>query len=261
MSVRAIILRAAGTNCDVETEYAFRLAGAEAETVHINRLIRGEVSLGDYQIFVIPGGFMYGDDIAAGAITANELKHRLREKIDRFVSDRKLIVGICNGFQALVRAGLLPSVNGATWRQQATLATNDSCHYEDRWVYLKAEPGSTCPLIEGVDSLLYMPVAHGEGKFLVEDTTLLTTMMTQGQVVLRYVDRNGNPAGYPWNPNGSVLGIAGVCDPTGRIFGLMPHPERHLLPTHHPRWTREGLKERGDGFVIFKNAVRYAEKT
>lgn len=261
MSVRAIVLRAAGTNCDAETAYAFRLAGADAETIHINQLIHREVLLDDYHIFVIPGGFTYGDDVAAGAILANELRHRLREAIDHFLSCGKLMMGICNGFQAMVRAGLLPGVGDETWHQQATLTTNDSRRYEDRWVHLRTEPSSDCPFTSGIEPILYLPVAHGEGKFVPENEGLLTKMSEQGQIVLCYVDPQGEPAGYPWNPNGSTSGIAGVCDPTGRIFGMMPHPERHILPTHHPRWTREGLRENADGMVIFRNAVEYARDT
>lgn len=258
MSVRVIVLRAAGTNCDAETAYAFRLAGADAETIHINKLIRREVLLDNYQILVIPGGFTYGDDVAAGAVLANELRHRLRSPIDRFLSEGKLMMGICNGFQAMMRAGLVPGIGNSAWHQQATLTTNDSCRYEDRWVHLRVEPSSACPFTSDIEPLLYLPVAHGEGKFLPENEDLLTRMDEQGQIVLRYVNPVGEPAGYPWNPNGSVSGVAGVCDPTGRVFGMMPHPERHILPTHHPRWTREGLKDSPDGMILFRNAVRYA---
>ncbi|MDP6108039.1 MAG: phosphoribosylformylglycinamidine synthase subunit PurQ, partial [Candidatus Brocadiia bacterium] len=164
-------------------------------------------------------------------------------------------IGICNGFQVLVKTGLLPGLT--RWEQQATLTVNDSGRFEDRWVHLKAPP-NRCVLVEDGETL-YTPVAHGEGKFVPAGSDVLEALRAGGQIVWQYTDPQGRPAGYPWNPNGAIDNIAAVCDPTGRILGMMPHPERHCLPTHHPRWTREGLKERGEGLAIFERAVHYAE--
>lgn len=261
MTVKTMVLRAAGTNCDVETAEAFRRAGAEVESVHINALVRGKKSLEEVQILAIPGGFTYGDDIAAGKILANELRHNLTASIQRFVVEGKLVIGICNGFQVLVKAGLLPDPNGEEGTQPVTLGWNDSGRYEDRWVYLKPASHSPCVFTNGLEKILYyIPVAHAEGKFVPRDEDVLRKLEENGQIVFRYVNEQGEPAGYPWNPNGSVGHVAGLCDPTGRIFGLMPHPERHMFPTQHPHWTRKGLKEKGDGMVIFENAVQYVRE-
>ena len=251
--VRTLILRAPGTNCDVETAFAFEQAGAEASLVHVNRLIRGEQKLSDYQIMVIPGGFTYGDDIAAGKILANELRLGLGEDIQRFVDDGGLILGICNGFQALVKTGILPGPMDSS-APRLTLINNDSGKFECRWVYLSVNKQSPCVFTRGMDSL-YLPVAHAEGK-IVADPKILSEL----DVVLYYTDEQGSTdAGYPDNPNGSVGNIAGICDTSGRIFALMPHPERHIRGTQHPQWTRHGARQYGDGFQIFLNAVKWAK--
>jgi phosphoribosylformylglycinamidine synthase I len=250
---KTLILRAPGTNCDGETVFAFEQAGAEVSLVHINRLIRHEVKLADYQILVIPGGFSYGDDIAAGKVQANEMRLKLGEDIVRFVEDGKLILGICNGFQVLVKAGFLPelSKNG---RQLLTLTGNDSGKFECRWVHLSVNKTSTCIFTKGIERM-YLPVAHGEGKLVATSRSL-----SEANVALFYTDEKGDiSAGYPDNPNGSAGNVAGICDSSGRIFGLMPHPERHIRGTQHPQWTRLGAKEYGDGFKIFQNAVDWAK--
>ncbi|MFQ5904960.1 MAG: phosphoribosylformylglycinamidine synthase I [bacterium] len=257
--VRVLILRTAGTNCDYETRFAFDQVGARTTLEHINQLIRGNVRLKEFEILAIPGGFTYGDDIAAGKILANELKYKLEEDIDEFVKDGKLAIGICNGFQVLVKAGLLPALDG-TRNQVVTLASNDSNRFEDRWVYLKTNRKSKSVYTKGLSPLIYLPVAHAEGKFVPKGRGTLRKLKENRQIVFTYVDEEGEPTGYPGNPNGSVEGIAGICDPTGRIFGLMPHPERHIHPTQHPRWTREGLEKEGDGLAIFRNGVRFAAK-
>jgi phosphoribosylformylglycinamidine synthase len=251
MAVNALILRTAGTLCDQETDFAFRLAGAETELLHVNALRADPARLVGFHVLVIPGGFSYGDDLGAGKVLANELLTSLRDPLDRFLDDGKLVIGICNGFQVLVKTGLLPGLE--RWKQQVTLTFNDSHKFEDRWTYLEA-PQSKCHLAESGERL-YLPVAHAEGKFVVESDELLGQLCENGQIVYRYTDRSGNPAGYPWNPNGSVDNIAGICDPSGRILGMMPHPERHCLPLHDPRWPREGLKEEGEGLRIFQRAV------
>ncbi|HEY83172.1 MAG TPA: phosphoribosylformylglycinamidine synthase I [Dehalococcoidia bacterium] len=250
--VRTIVLRAPGTNCDVETAFAFQQAGAEVALVHVNQLLRREQRLVDYQIMVIPGGFTYGDDIAAGKVLANELKLKLGEDVMRFFQAGGLILGICNGFQVLVKAGFLPEPNGGSPR--LTLTNNDSGRFECRWVHLVVNESSPCVFTKGVERL-YIPVAHGEGK-VVADPEILPEL----NVVARYTDERGDTsAGYPHNPNGSVDNIAGICDKSGRIFALMPHPERHIRGTQHPQWTRLGAKQYGDGFKIFQNAVRWAK--
>ena len=258
MKPKVIVLRTAGTNCDYETVHAFQMSGAEVDLVHINQLIRGEKELSPYHILSIPGGFAYGDDIAAGKILANELKYKLRDSVEKFISDGKLMIGICNGFQVMVKAGLLPGFNGISDRQETTLYTNDSGKFECRWVYLKALENSKCIFTKNIKQIIYLPIAHGEGKFTTTGEDILDRLDNNGQVVFKYVDADGNFAGYPCNPNGSDRSIAGICDSTGRIFGMMPHPERFLSRHNHPRWTRENLDEEGDGLAIFKNAVDYA---
>lgn len=258
--VKVIVLRTAGTNCNYETDYAFQLAGADVDQVHINQLIRKEKELSSYQILALPGGFAYGDDIAAGKILANELKYKLRDSIEKFIADGKLIIGICNGFQVMVKSGLLPGFNGISDVQEATLYNNDSGKFECRWVYLKSVENNKCVFTKNIKQLIYLPVAHGEGKFTTTDENILDKLETNGQVVFKYVNADGKPDIYPYNPNGSDRNIAGICDPTGRIFGLMPHPERHISKYNHPRWTRENLDEEGDGLAIFRNAVEYAKR-
>jgi phosphoribosylformylglycinamidine synthase len=250
---KVLILRAPGANCDLETEFAFQQAGAAPERIHVNRLREDPRLLQRYQILVIPGGFTYGDDVAAGKILACQLSHFLGEALRRFRDGNRLILGICNGFQVLLKAGLIvpPDDEGPV----ATLAHNRSGKFEDRWIYLRAKPGQ-CPFLQGCDRL-HLPVAHGEGNFICREEWILKGLDEAGQVVLKYVDANGKPPQYPANPNGSQADIAGVCDISGRVLGLMPHPERHILPTQHPRWTREGLADEGDGMRIFRNAVKF----
>lgn len=255
MGARVLILTASGTNCDRETKYAFELLGASAELVHIKQLKENERSLNDYQLFVLPGGFTYGDYIAAGKILANELKFSLRDDIEKFIDEEKLIIGICNGFQSLVKAGILPGFSGYFSEQSVTLEFNDSNRYEDRWVWLKPAK-SKCVFTNNIEGVIELPVAHAEGKFLPKNSRVLRELKANGQIVFRYCTRHGKKPTYPENPNGSVDDIAGICDPTGRIFGLMPHPERFVKPTQHPRWKRgEGLTP--FGLTIFKNALAY----
>jgi phosphoribosylformylglycinamidine synthase I len=248
---RAIVLRAPGTNCDEETAEAWERAGAEAETWHVGRLLASPHALDDFQILTLPGGFSYGDDLGAGRILATRLGIVLEDALARFHDRGGLVMGICNGFQVLVRAGLLP---GGPKPVAATLTNNDSGHYESRWVRLLPTPGLS-PFVTDSE-MIELPVGHGEGKFVVSERSALAEMESAGQVVLRYADEQGRPTDdYPANPNGSLGAVAGVCDPTGRIFGLMPHPDRHFDPLLHPRWTRRGLAAEGDGLRLFRNAV------
>src|SRR5438132_6400571 len=240
---RALILRAPGANCDLEAQFAFAQAGAQAERVHINRLREQPGLLQRYQILVIPGGFTYGDDVAAGKILATQLAHFLGDSLRRFRDADRLILGICNGFQVLLKAGLLipPDDEGPV----ATLTNNASGKFEDRWIYRRAAPGN-CPLLRGYERM-YVPTAHGEGRFICREPWILRGLEQAGQVVVRYVESQGKPGDYPINPNGSHGEVAGICDVTGRVVGTMPHPERQVLPVQHAAWARIGRAAERDG--------------
>ena len=255
VKVRVCVLRSAGTNCDQETVAAFKLAGAETQTLHINSLVSGVRILDDFHILALPGGFSYGDDIASGKIFANELRFKLSDALRKFIQAGKLIIGICNGFQILVKSGLLPG--SKELKQDTSLIINDSGKFEDRWVYLKASGRSVWT--KGLKKMIYLPVAHGEGKFITQDKLVLNRLKKNKQIVFQYCDAGGKLSGYPDNPNGSTENIAGICDSTGRILGLMPHPERHIFSAQHPRnWN---LKSKaGDGLQIFKNGVKYVKE-
>lgn len=256
-----LLLRTAGTNCDEEAAFAFTQAGARVEPVHIRRLAEQPGLLDEHRILALPGGFSYGDDLGSGVVLAHEIRQRLSEPFSRFVERGGLVLGICNGFQVLVKTGLLP---GAAYRAgdasawAATLTYNDSQRFEDRWVWLEVGQSDSPFLIGQAGRRVTFPVAHGEGKFVTRDEDTLRRIVDGRQVAFRYVGANGAPPAYPENPNGSLADIAGITDETGRVLGLMPHPERHALPWQHPRWTREGLKEEADGMFLFRNAVNYA---
>ena len=248
-----LILRAPGTNCDEEAQYAFERAGAVADRVHINRLRENPRLLHQYQMLMLPGGFSFGDDVGAGKIWANQLTAFLGDQLRKFRDREKLILGVCNGFQAILKAGLLmpPDDEGPI----ATLTFNTH-GYQDRWLHVKVTSDRS-PFLKGIN-VMHIPMAHGEGNFVCRKEWILKGLEQAGQVALRYVNPHGGPAnGFPDNPNGSQDDIAGVCDFTGRVLGLMPHPERHVLPTQHPRWTRDGLKNEGDGLQLFRNAVEF----
>jgi phosphoribosylformylglycinamidine synthase subunit PurQ / glutaminase len=251
-SVRTLILRAPGTNCDEESAFAFQQAGSLTTLAHINQMANSEVNFSSYQILVFPGGFSYGDDLGAGKVLANELTIKLRQEIEPFIEHGGLVMGICNGFQVLVKAGILPGPISAG--QSITLTNNDSGKFECRWVYLKVNPQSKCVFTRDIEAL-YLPIAHGEGK-LVASPEILTKL----DAALYYCDEAGKVTHkYPYNPNGSMNSIAGLTDATGRIFALMPHPERHIRGTQHPRWVSEGDSGRGDGLKIFQNAVGWVK--
>lgn len=251
-----MVLYGYGINCDNETKRAFELAGATAERVHLNELIGGEASLADYHILAIPGGFSFGDDLGAGKIMATKIKYTLATKFADFISQGKLLIGICNGFQVLVKLGILPGFGGKFNEQDATLAANVCGRFQDRWIRLKFNPKSPCVWTKGID-VLDLPIRHGEGNFIPEDDQVLSKLEKQGQIAAQYIDGNGELAGWPANPNGSVKNIAGICDETGRVFGLMPHPEGYLIAQNHPKWTR-GVMLDGPGRKIFENAVDFA---
>lgn len=262
MPPRVLILRAPGTNCDGETAYAFERAGGAAEIVHVGRVIESPTLLANAQVLCIPGGFSYGDDIASGRIFGLQMQHHLAAALEEFKAAGKLIFGVCNGFQVLTNSGLLADGNTAA-QPAVTLAWNASGRFEDRWVRLTVS-GNKSVFLSGIEEM-YLPVAHGEGRFVARDPATLDELDRRGQLVLRYASltrSNGaRPAedslGYPDNPNGAQANVAGMCDETGRVFGLMPHPERYVDPTQHPRWTRGEAREVGDGLRLFQNAVNF----
>jgi phosphoribosylformylglycinamidine synthase I len=257
--VRAVVLRAAGVNCDEETQYGLQLAGAHADRIHINRVIENLNLLDDYQILVFPGGFSYGDDVSAGKILANQIIHHVSDALKKFIEDGKLVLGICNGFQVLVKTGILPGMDEAGGRNQlVTITGNDNGKFEDRWVYL--QPGSDRCVFTEPGRRIYLPIAHGEGKVVTKDAHVLEALKSGQYVAFRYVDRNGNEGPFPVNPNGSMGSIAGLTDSTGRVLGLMPHPERHIHRTQHPHWSRLQDDGKPDGRTIFENAVKYVKQ-
>ncbi|MBD3271399.1 MAG: phosphoribosylformylglycinamidine synthase I [Elusimicrobia bacterium] len=250
---KAIVLRTAGTNCDAETVHAAQHAGFTVDLVHINELFSKKKKLSAYVFLIIPGGFSYGDDIASGRVFANQLRFRLARDMLSFVNDGKLVLGICNGFQVLVKTGILPGFDYRHFRQDVSLIDNDSERFEDRWVYLK-KISRNCVFTRDMPERIFLPVAHAEGKFVTPDSSMEQTLWKENMVVLTYTDSHGVSKGYPWNPNGSQGNIAGICNNTGRILGLMPHPERFVLPCQHPFWTRCSSNLAADGIHIFRNA-------
>jgi len=253
--VKVLVLRTAGTNCNEETAYAFARFGARVTQAHVNSVVSGKVKLSHFHILVLSGGFSHGDDIASGRILANELRLKLGDDIRKFIAAGKLVIGICNGFQILAKAGILPGLGSKG--QEATLFHNDSAKFEARWTHLSAE-GSKCVWTKGLPRRIFLPVAHGEGKFIPLNARVLKKIEDNGQVVFRYCAPDGKKPSYPQNPNGSIADIAGICDTTGRVLGLMPHPERHLVFEQHPFWTRLPKGPvLGDGARIFENGINY----
>ncbi len=265
--VNVLVLTGYGLNCDHETAYAFELAGAKAQRIHINMLIDGSVELEALQILVLIGGFGWGDDHGAGVLQAIRMKTNIGRQLMAFVNNGNLVLGICNGFQALVNLGLLPGL-GQNYRQRSVALTYNDCgNFRDQWVKLKVNPASPCVFTRDID-LAELPVRHGEGKFFTDDNTL-AALDNHDQIVMRYAMPDGKPADqrFPHNPNGSVDDIAGICDASGRIFGLMPHPEAYHHPTNHPDWTRHKEIHRRDvrssaldlpvGVQILRNGVDY----
>ncbi len=250
---RVLILHASGTNRDHDIAWAVMKAGGEPEIIHINTLRDGVASILDYQMLILPGGFSYGDDLGAGKLWAVALRHRLGHQLDQFVALGRPVLGICNGFQALVKSGLLPALDGSSG-QQATLTRNASGRFECRWVELEPNPMSTSAWIDGLSDVIYCPVAHGEGRFAATDETL-RIIENENLVALRY--RVPNPgAPYPANPNGSANHIAGVSNRQGNVLGLMPHPENHIVATQHP--DRHRGSANGSGLPLFENGIEYA---
>ena len=270
---KVCVLRAPGTNCDIETAWAFELAGAQPERLHLNRLLENPARLAEFQILCIPGGFSYGDDLGAGIIFSRQLRGQLNDAIRQFLTADKLVLGICNGFQTILKAGLLmrrgvESAADSGLESEVTLTWNSNGRYTDRWVKLKVT-SSNSVFLRGMDEF-DVPIAHAEGRIAVESPAVLDELRQQQQIALCYwspraaslVATAGDPTRIellpePENPNGSLANIAGLADATGRVLGLMPHPERFLFATQHPLWTRKGLRGEGDGIRIFRNAVTW----
>jgi phosphoribosylformylglycinamidine synthase len=263
--LKSLVLSGNGINCEYETAHAHRLVGFDADIVHINELMEGTRNIHDYTFLNLPGGFLDGDDLGAGKAQAVRWKYqkmkgtqkRFLDELVRFVADGKIVLGICNGFQLLTKTGVLPALGKDYETQTVTLTFNDSGRFEDRWVYLKINPGSPCIFTKGIEKM-YLPVRHGEGKLVAGEKETIDRIRRDGHIVLQYADEEGNVADrFPDNPNGSEEAIAGLCDPSGRILGIMPHPEAFVHYTQHPRWTREALPPEGAGLAIFRNAFQY----
>ncbi|MBI4644766.1 MAG: phosphoribosylformylglycinamidine synthase subunit PurQ [Deltaproteobacteria bacterium] len=267
---KALVLYGYGLNCDYETAFALNRAGAEAVRVHTTDLLENPSLLWDYHLLAVPGGFSWGDDHGAGVILALRLKLALGAALQEFIDSGRLCIGICNGFQVLVNLGILPNLPGRTGERLTALIPNDCGNFRDAWVHLKALP-SNCVFTQGLD-LLELPVRHGEGKFFATGP-VLAELADRGQIVLKYATPSGKAAAgrFPYNPNGALMDIAGICDPTGRVLGLMPHPEAHISATQHPNWTaaKETWRRRGEpyperdgaGMSFFYNAVNYLKGT
>ena len=265
MALSALVVTGHGINCEYETRFALEMAGfKKVDHGHLNFIVSGDVKVDDYELIVFPGGFLDGDDLGAAQACVNRIKHsivhgeRLLDKFLRFLENGKLVLGICNGFQLLVKLGLLPALNSDYTKRNFSLTGNDSGRFEDRWVNLRVDQKTPCIFTRNMTDI-YLPVRHGEGKIVAASPEMVDDVIDRGQAVLYYTSPKTllPTMDYPWNPNGSIKSIAGLCDTTGRVFGLMPHPECYLERTHHPRWTREELSEEGDGLMFFKNAALY----
>ena len=265
---RAIVITGNGTNCEMEAAHACRLGGFDdAVIAHIADILSGEIRLDEFHFLNLTGGFLDGDDLGSAKAQANRLRYatvtgdgeRLVEQFQRFISAGKLILGVCNGFQLMVKMGVLPALDGNYLNQTVTLTHNDCGRFQNRWVYLKADPASPCVFTKGVEKGIYLPMRHGEGKFICDTPETLRRIEAGHLAVFKYSEAGYNEATmeFPWNPNGAQNAIAGICDPSGRLMGLMPHPEAFVHYTQHPRWTREQLPEEGDGLILYKNAAGY----
>jgi phosphoribosylformylglycinamidine synthase subunit PurQ / glutaminase len=265
-SVQVLIITGYGLNCEAESKYAWELAGARAELVHFSDLVAQPARLHDYAALMFIGGFSYGDHMTSGHVFALRVRHRISGELEKFINQGKLIMGVCNGFQIMVKLGLLPGLDRDYFVQKLSIIQNDCSTFQNRWVRLRFESASPCVFTRGL-TFMPLPIRHGEGKVFTLDKNLLKRMEALGCVPCRYADPVSGEATqeFPHNPNGSLNAIAGLCDPSGRIFGLMPHPEAHLYPENHPQWEvqkRHGaLPEHGLGLALFRNAVEHLRKS
>ncbi len=251
---RVLIIQATGTNRDPDAAAAVERAGGSPTILHINELRADPNRLHACQMLVLPGGFSYGDALGAGRLLAIDMRWLFQDALARFIESGKPIIGICNGFQALVKSGWLPGPPDGP--QRATLTRNVSNRFECRWVWLEPNPHSPCVFTRGLNDRITCPVAHGEGRFVPRDKGVLTSLLDNQQIALTYTTANGEPPVYPANPNGSTANIAGICNARGNVFGLMPHPEDHIAPAQHPRRTRG---EHGNlGLALFERGIAYA---
>tara|TARA_Y100000739_G_C20515413_1_gene421582 strand:- start:19 stop:855 length:837 start_codon:yes stop_codon:yes gene_type:complete len=270
-NVRVAVLFGFGINCDRETAAVFDMVGGTSERLHVNNLVQGNRSLEEFDILAVPGGFSFGDHLGSGRLLGNRLRFALRDQLQKFVISGKPIIGICNGFQALVKTGLLPGPESASLEpdliQRASLTLNNTGRYEDRWVTLEFDSESPCIWTKGIQRI-ECPVRHGEGRFVMPTDADLDRLSTNHQLTVRYVDPSTELGSglsddllpFPLSPNGSMRNIAGICDPTGLVFGLMPHPEAFYTMWLHPEHTSMNLEDdqwEGSGLQIFRNAVEY----
>ncbi len=264
MKPPVLIITGYGVNCEAESMAAWEKAGAAPRLVHLNDLLAAPARLHDYKALMLIGGFSFGDHMGSGHVLALRIRQRLRERLLEFIQGGRLVLGVCNGFQVMVKLGLLPGLDGDYFTQKVALMQNDCGMFQNFWVRLAFNPASSCVFTRGLDAM-DLPVRHGEGRIYVRDRALLSRIETEGLAPCRYVDpSDGRPTmRFPDNPNGSMNAIAGLCDPTGRVFGLMPHPEAYIFPENHPRWQRQALSgalpEEGLGMAFFRNAVSYIE--
>ena len=277
MAPRVAVLFGFGINCDHETKAVFEMVGAQAERIHVNRFVSGHADLSTYDILAVPGGFSFGDHLGSGRLLGNRMRFAMRESLMSFVNAGKPIIGICNGFQVLVKTGLLPGPEtdrSPDFLQRGSLTLNDSGRYEDRWVTLEFDPESPCIWTKGMDRI-ECPVRHGEGKYVMPSSEDLDRLSEHHQLTVRYVDPStpggagitDEPLPYPLSPNGSMRNIAGICDASGLVFGLMPHPEAIYARWLHPEHTRHATPDtdgmdgwEGQGLQIFRNAVEYVNQ-
>lgn len=257
-----LIITGYGVNCEAESKFAWETAGADARLIHLNDLLDDPPRLREFKALMFIGGFSFGDHMGSGLVMALRLRRRLGGEMNSFIARGNLILGVCNGFQVMVKLGLLPALDGDYTRQSVTLTHNDCGFFQNFWVTIGFERQSPCVFTRGLE-LLDLPVRHGEGKLFTPDKALLNRIELAHCVACRYVEGSTcKPTmRFPANPNGSLNAIAGLCDPTGRVFGLMPHPEAYLFPENHPQWPRQrldnSLPAHGRGLDIFLNAVRY----
>ncbi|MBU0676737.1 MAG: phosphoribosylformylglycinamidine synthase subunit PurQ [Verrucomicrobia bacterium] len=264
MKPKILIITGYGVNCEAESKYAWELAGADVDLVHLNDLIENAGRLQDYAGLMFIGGFSYGDHMTSGHVFARRVKHHLQEELQKFIDAERVVLGICNGFQVMTKMGLLPGLNGGYFDPKVALMQNECGCFQNRWVELAFEQTSNCVFTKGLDRMP-LPVRHGEGKLFTPDKKIFAEIESAGCVACRYVDgTSGKPTqDFPQNPNGSLNAIAGLTDPTGRVFGMMPHPEAYLFPENHPQWKRQKLEgalpEHGSGLQLFENAVKFLQ--